>query len=114
MDGSVSESDRVFLITGLKNTWLGDSNLDGEFSSGDFVGVFTAGLYNTGQPATWATGDWNGDGFFDSGDFVAAFTEGGFEMGPRQASASVPEPATFSLLALGAATVVFLRRRRSG
>ena len=113
MDGSVSDSDPVFLITGLKNTWLGDSNLDGEFSSGDFVSVFTAGLYNTGQPATWATGDWNGDGFFDSGDFVAAFTEGGFEMGPRQASASVPEPATFSLLALGAAAVVFQRRRRS-
>ena len=100
-DGVVSESDRLMLITELKGTWLGDANLDGEFSSGDFVSVFTAGLYDTGQPASWSTGDWNGDGVFDSGDFVAAFTEGGYELGPRDAAATVPEPATAVLLLLG-------------
>ena len=80
--------------------------------SGDFVAVFTAGKFETGEAATWAEGDWNGDGVFGSGDFVAAFTDGGFELGPRQgaASATVPEPSTVVLLALGA--VMMLPRRR--
>ncbi|MCA9212271.1 MAG: hypothetical protein KDB27_04335, partial [Planctomycetales bacterium] len=35
-DGSVDDADRVSLIKDLKNTWIGDSNLDGEFNSSDF------------------------------------------------------------------------------
>jgi hypothetical protein len=94
----------------LLNTWIGDANLDGEFNSSDFVAVFGIGLYETGNPATWAGGDWNADEKFDSGDFVAAFTSGGYENGPRAAVASVPEPSGIVLMLLGSLT--FRGRRR--
>ena len=80
----------------LKNTYVGDANLDGEFGSADFVVVFTSGEYEDGVVgnSTWETGDWNGDTEFDSSDFVAAFTGGGYELGPRMAVKSVPEPTS--------------------
>ena len=49
--------------------------------------------------SSWCTGtvrsgDWNGDAEFDSGDLIAAMQAGGYDLGPRPAVASVPEPAT--------------------
>ena len=115
--GTVDNADRVYWVEQIKNTWLGDSNLDGEFNSADFVTTFTAGQYEDDIEgnSTWETGDWNGDADFDSSDFVTAFTSGGYEMGPRQAVAAVPEPASLSVLAwlslVGAAHL--MRRRRT-
>ena len=107
-DGAVDSGDLTVWVKDLKNSWIGDANLNGEFNSGDLVTVFQAGLFETGQPATWSAGDWSGDGVFSSGDFVAAFQDGGFEQGPRPA-AVVPEPSSF---VLGLMTVfVFLRIR---
>ena len=60
---------------------FGDSNKDGEFGSQDLVQVFVAGLYETGQAATFEEGDWNLDGVFDSGDFVDAGVLGHYEGG---------------------------------
>lgn len=99
-DGNLDNLDRVFWIADLKRTWIGDSNLDSEFNSSDFVLVFSAGEYEDGiaNNSTWATGDWNGDQEFSSGDFVVAFSDGGFELGPRPA-ANVPEPSTAVWLA---------------
>ena len=94
----------------LKNTWFGDSNLDGEFNSSDFVEVFTAGKFELNEDATWSQGDWNGDNRFNSSDFVEAFTDGGFEQGPRPAQ-TVPEP-TGALLTV-VASVGLLYRKRS-
>ncbi len=89
-------------------SFLGDSNLDGEFNSTDFVSAFQSGEYedDVQQNSSWATGDWDLDGEFDSSDFVLAFQDGGYEKGPR-VDALVPEPAsqllgvllTFALLA---------------
>lgn len=112
-DGAITNDDRLFWIADLAKTWVGDSNLDGEFNSSDFVFVFTAGEYEDAlaNNSTWATGDWNGDTDFNSSDFVVAFTEGGFEQGERVAVAAVPEPATLSL-AIGAAAALSLTRRR--
>ena len=93
----------------LSKTYVGDANLDGSFDSTDFVSVFVAGLYETGQAAGWGAGDWDGDGLFDSSDFVAAFVDGGYEAGPRQVLA-VPEPSSVVLLLLG--LVAFASRRR--
>ena len=105
-DGSVNQEDIGQWVRDVRNTWIGDANLDGEFNSSDFVAVFTAGLFETGNAATWENGDWNGDGVFGSGDFVAAFTDGGFELGPKPAAgAQVPEPN--SLLPFLAAMLVF-------
>lgn len=94
----------------IGNTWLGDSNFDGEFNSSDFVQVFTFGKFELAVDAKWSEGDWNGDGRFDSSDFVAAFTDGGFELGPR-AAVPIPEPTTLVLLAIGGAFMTARRRR---
>ncbi len=110
-DGAVDVADLNFLVgdESKLHTWIGDSNLDGEFNSSDFVSVFGAAKYETGQPATWSEGDWNGDGEFTSGDFVAAFNVGGYEKGQRTAGvAAVPEPSGVLLLLIG---MVALRRR---
>lgn len=91
-DGQVNAEDVSKWVRDLKNTWAGDSNLDGEFNSSDFVVVFSAGLFEKDEPAVWSQGDWNGDGVFSSSDFVTAFVEGGYEKGPRPV-AGVPEPS---------------------
>ena len=93
-DRVVDEGDRWLWVTEVSNTYFGDSNLDGEFNSADFVMVFRAGEYDDGvdHNSTWATGDWNGDSEFNSSDFVLAFSSGGYEVGPR--TQHVPESRT--------------------
>ena len=100
-DQVLDAEDRDEWVHRLRQTWFGDANLDGEFSSDDFVQVFQAGKYERGVEAGWAEGDWNGDGLFDSSDFVTAFQDGGYEMGPRPVAAAVPEPTGVLLLLLG-------------
>ena len=109
-DGSINAADRNHWIVEIANTFSGDSNLDGEFNTGDLVAAFGAGEYEDNVPmnSTWATGDWNGDLDFDSGDLVAAFQQGGFEQGPRP-SATVPEPT--SLIGLLFAAILCSRFR---
>ncbi|MEZ6117523.1 MAG: PEP-CTERM sorting domain-containing protein [Pirellulaceae bacterium] len=112
-DGNVNSGDVTVWIKDLYNSWIGDSNLDGEFSSRDFVAVFTAGKFEQDVDATWGEGDWNGDGRFNSSDFVAAFTDGGFELGPRGAVSAVPEPASATLLAFAGLALLGMARRRN-
>ena len=115
-DGVVDSADRRYWVNELKNTWMGDADLNGEFNSSDFVAVFTAGKYESGETASWSEGDWDGDMDFDSTDFVSAFSDGGYEMGqrdggPNAATAAVPEPSSIALLLLGAMCLLRLRRR---
>ncbi|MEZ6116513.1 MAG: PEP-CTERM sorting domain-containing protein [Pirellulaceae bacterium] len=113
-DGSVDLADRTIWVENLRNTYFGDSNLDGEFNSSDFVAVFTAGEYEDTAVgnSTWAEGDWNGDGDFNSSDFVTAFSAGGYEIGPRAAVAAVPEPASNVMVLLGLLGLSLVRRRK--
>ena len=91
---------------------MGDADLDGLFSSGDLVKVFTAGKYDTGEAASWGEGDWNGDLSFGSGDLVTAFTDGGYDAGARAPAAAVPEPSTLTLLLMVALSAFGVYRRR--
>jgi len=92
-DGQLNSDDRSFWVEDLTNTAFGDSNFDGEFSSSDFVKVFSSAKYESGLPATWEEGDWNGDGLFNSSDFVSAFGAGAYEKGPNPGGLqTVPEP----------------------
>jgi hypothetical protein len=92
-NGLVDVQDLVFWVADLKQTWIGDANLDGEFNSGDMVEVFQAGKYELDMHAGWGQGDWTADQRFDSGDLVAAFQDGGYESGARTAVSDVPEPS---------------------
>ena len=100
-DGKVDVNDRTIWVKDLKMTWVGDSNFDREFNSGDLVAVFAAGKYETGQMADWTEGDWDGDMVFGSGDLVYAFSDGGYEMGEPPAVAAVPEPSSLALVLIG-------------
>ncbi|MEZ6120765.1 MAG: hypothetical protein R3C28_29890 [Pirellulaceae bacterium] len=110
-DGLANAADVNEMVANLIGTWIGDSNGDGEFGTGDFVQVFTIGKFETGQAATWSEGDWNLDGKFDTSDFVAAFTEGGFERGPRPAVSAVPEPAGLTMIFVSLLGLLKLRRK---
>jgi hypothetical protein len=113
-DNVVDNADHAAWVTDLKNSWIGDANLDDEFNSADFVQVFQRGEYEdtVADNSQWGDGDWNNDQEFDSADFVAAFTSGGYELGPRPpaAVAAVPEPAGALLLIVGSLFLVIRRR----
>jgi uncharacterized protein YjbI with pentapeptide repeats len=93
-DGQVTSKDHRYWVEGIRKTWFGDANLDGEFDSRDLVVVFQAGLYEDAIPAnaSWARGDWNGDGDFNSSDLVSAFENGGYQKGPRASELTLPPP----------------------
>jgi hypothetical protein len=111
-DGVLDLADHAAWIKDLKQTWYGDANLDGKFSSLDLVAVLQIGKFETFQHAGWSEGDWNGDGDFDTGDLVSAFQDGGYEQGPRvAAAAAVPEPSSF-FMALSLVALAVARRRR--
>ena len=113
-DGVVDVEDRKIWVNDLKNTYVGDANLDLEFNSGDMVQVFSKGKYETQQEASWGEGDFNGDKKFDSGDMVAAFVGGGYELGPKGPAAVgvVPEPSGVVLAIVGLLGLAGLTRRR--
>ena len=99
-DNRIDQDDLSVWVSDIKQTWLGDANLDRSFNTGDLTKVFQANEYEDqiSNNSTWSTGDWNADGEFDSGDLVAAFADGGFEQGPRNAVMVVPEPGSTPLL----------------
>ncbi|MCA9169328.1 MAG: hypothetical protein KDB23_16755 [Planctomycetales bacterium] len=112
-DSFVDIADRNVWVHDLANTCYGDTNLDGEFTSGDLVTVFTVGKYETEQVAAWAEGDWNTDGVFGSGDLVLAFQDGGYEQGSRANVFAAPEPTSGSwVFAVGALSISRPRRKR--
>ncbi|MDG2383940.1 MAG: hypothetical protein P8N76_19865 [Pirellulaceae bacterium] len=114
-DDRVSVSDLDNWVTRIANTWHGDVDLDGEFSSTDLVSVFQAGRYESQEGATWREGDWNASGQFGSSDLVMAFQDSGYEKGLRPSIAnSVPEPVGSSGIVFGVILLVASLRSRTG
>ena len=112
----------------VKYTWVGDANLDGKITAEDYL-LLDRG-YVRGESG-WAMGDFNYDGVIDYLDYAAidnAALNGGADTTLAQAmfaansvrfgdayiaafTAAVPEPASLTLLAVGA--LALLRRRRA-
>ena len=110
-DTAVDDRDLQFWIHNLKDTWIGDANLDGEFNSSDLVAVLAIGKYEQDIDAKWSEGDWTADMRFSTADLVVALQDGGFEQGPRAATKAVPVPPT-ALLLLSACCYFLPRLRR--
>jgi hypothetical protein len=111
-DAAVNEADVKFWIKDLFGSWVGDANLDKEFSSSDLVTVLASGTYEVNVASVWSSGDFNGDGRTNSADLVAALADGGYEAGPPPpATAAVPEPASVGLLLMGVLLSALARRR---
>jgi hypothetical protein len=112
-DGKIDSRDHDAWVHDLKDTYYGDSNLDGEFSSVDLINALQDGEYDDDitHNSSWATGDWSGDSEFTSSDLVLAFQDGGYEQGPRPAANAVPEPTAAPLLLV---SFVLLRGRVCG
>jgi hypothetical protein len=81
----------------------GDANGDGQVNGADYA-VWAADYGASG--ATWSQGDFNADGQVNGADYAIWAANYGSTGGVS----STPEPATLSLMALGA--VAILRRRR--
>jgi hypothetical protein len=111
-DQAVTADDRLYWIKEIQRTYLGDANLDNEFSSSDLVQVFAGGKYELDADAGWGEGDWNGDRRFGSGDLVVAFADGGYEQGPRAAVSAVPEPTGIGFAAVTLAWIAVVSSRR--
>ena len=68
-DGDVNEADRVYLVTGVLGTRMGDYNLDRRVDGLDFL-AWQSGYPEFTGGGTWATGDGNGDARIDGLDFL--------------------------------------------
>jgi hypothetical protein len=122
--GWVSNGDGSFTVAFGA---AGDVNLNGVVDFDDVVQVLSANLYDTGLPATYADGDYDYNGVYDFDDVVAAVGANLYDTGPYNTApvvlggagligsgiVAVPEPATWVLVALGAACAAgrSLRRR---
>ncbi len=114
LNGVLDAGDRTVWIADLKSTWLGDSDLDGEFNEADLVRVFQVGEYEDAiaSNSRWETGDWNGDLEFDTSDLVAAFIDGGYGLGPRGGALMVPEPGLLGSFIAGMGLAIVWRPSR--
>ena len=114
-DTLVDWDDRQMWVHQLKNTWIGDANLDLEFDSSDLIQIFAGGKYETNETATWEQGDFTGDTKFDSKDLVAVFVYGPVLNGSERpvAVATVPQPETKTLLTIGLVLAFFATRQRT-
>jgi autotransporter-associated beta strand protein len=102
----------------------GDVNLDGYVDFSDVVQFVGTNLYNTDLPATWADGDYDYNGVVDFSDVLALvsanlYNTGAYNTAPLGGASlvgggivAVPEPATWVLVAMGAACVAGRSVRR--
>ena len=103
-DGTVDGNDRDFWITDLKETFVGDANLDGQVDAADLNALALS--WQDDDATSWGHGDFNGDGLVTSTDLndLALNWRGGIPQ-----AAAVPEPTSHVLLAMAVAMLLVSR-----
>jgi fibronectin-binding autotransporter adhesin len=111
----------------VKYTYYGDANLDGVVDASDYILIDTGfSSQTTASPLSgWQHGDFNYDGSINGDDYTlidnAFNTQGGVSLAATSANslafntsqiAAVPEPASVSMIAIGAVGLLKRRRRR--
>jgi autotransporter-associated beta strand protein len=117
-EGQISVDSDVL----IKYTYYGDTNLDGKVDGSDYARIDNAyinNVTNPGAPLTgWFNGDFNYDGVINGSDYTLidnAFNEQGAQITAQVAAqvggSTVPEPATLSVIGIGAVGLLGRRRR---
>ena len=101
-DGIDASSHQQVIV---KFSWVADIDLDGLVTSNDAIAF--AANYSDGAPANHQAGDLNYNGVFDSGDAIL------FATAYNESLPHLPEPASMSVLAIGAAALLMKRRKAS-
>lgn len=104
-DGSVNGDDVAEMLTGT-NRLPGDADFDGEVEFVDFLALADS----FGQEAGWSDGDFNCNGVVQFDDFVtfAESFRAANQVAAASAPASVPEPSSAILAAMG---ILLLKRK---
>ncbi len=109
-DGQVNTSDMDTLIRDILDTQYGDFNLNGSVTGADYT-IWANNFENV--DTGWISGDANGDGTVNGADYTYWANSMGFaSISSRYAPASIPEPATLTLLCTGGMLVLSRRRSR--
>jgi hypothetical protein len=109
-DSEVSKGLNTPATAGL---FQGDANRDGSVTGADFnILAFNFGDTPPAGGFGWDQGDFNDDGTVTGADFNALAFRFGDPSPPAPALAGVPEPASVSLIAMGAFGILGAVRRR--
>lgn len=107
-DDSVDADDLSFWVTDLKETFVGDTDLDGQVNAADLNSL--AINWQVDDATSWTQGDFDGDGSVNASDLNDLALD--WQSGVAQVATIVPEPSTTVLLLLGGAVILSGRRRR--
>ena len=107
-DGVVDSLDRQLWVEdeAYANTFLGDTNIDGEVNFTDFLALSLSFGGNGG----WGEGDFDGNGRVEFPDFLALSANFGQS---ATTTASVPEPSSPTVLLIMLGLLTAKRRRPS-
>jgi hypothetical protein len=107
-NGIVDADDRIFWITDIKDTFLGDANLDGKVNAADLNTLALS--WQSTAATSWSQGDFNGDGNVNASDLNGLALNWRNGVAAAASASLVPEPTSITLLFFGFVSLGLLRR----